>query len=348
MKQLHRKLVQAGAVVAAAALLAACSSSSKGNGNTTTGSPSSGSGAQAVEKDTLTFSYSNAIMQVEKVPLHLALENLDKDGISTKETYNQNGNDAVQQVVRGEADFGTANAATVLAAIKKGVPIKAVMEAYRPFYILVAPSSVKDAAGLDGLRVGIQSKVSSTTLYTDLALATAPSAKPNILIVPGSANRVQAMIAGQLDASVLQPADWLTLQQKAPGKFHVIYDVAQQNPKIIDSLIFVSTKTLSSAPNYVRKFLAALQKEYATIYQDQDALAGAIAKLVPKTTEANAKELAADLIKDKIWAADGGFSQDRIQATLDAMKEAGLLKSDELPTASECCTTEFLSSSSGS
>lgn len=341
MTRRHRAALQAGALLAAAALIAACSGSS---GDDTS---SSGKGGTQVEKSTLTFTHSNAIMQVEKVPVHLALEDLNKEGITTKETFNQNGNDAVQQVARGEADFGTANAATVLAAIKKGVPIKAIMATYKPFYVLVAPSDVTDAAGLDGKRVGIQSKVSSTTLYTDLALAAAPSAKPKILIVPGSANRVQAMIAGQLDASVLQPADWLTLQQKVPGKFHVIYDVAQENPDIIDSLTFATTKTLQAYPNYVRKFVGAVQKKYASIYGDPDALATQIANLVPNTPEANAQQLVSTLDEDKIWPADGGFSNNSVQATLDAMKESGLLKAEELPTASDCCTTEFLSTTAG-
>jgi ABC-type nitrate/sulfonate/bicarbonate transport system substrate-binding protein len=344
MKRPSRIALRAGALAAAVAVLAACSSSASGSsGGGGSGSTGSGHGTDS----TVTLAYSNAVMQVEKVPLHLTLQNLHKNGTETKEAFNKNGNAAVQEVARGEADFGTANAATVLSAIKKGVPIKAVMASYRPFYVFVVPSSVKDAAGLNGKRVGIQSKVSSTTLYTDLALATAPSAKPKILIVPGSANRVQAMIAGQLDASMLQPADWLKLKQKDPGKYHVIYDVAQKNPNIIDSLIFTSTKTIKQKPKYIHRFVAAMQEEYSNVYKKPDQLATDIANIVPKTPQKTANKLVNMLEKDKVWQADGGFNSGTIQATLDALKKAGLFNANELPTASSCCTKKFIDSSIG-
>jgi NitT/TauT family transport system substrate-binding protein len=338
MKPLHRTLVKVGALLAVPAMLAACASPSSSSSS----SPPSASAAEQVEKTTLTFSYSNAVQQLEKVPLHLALENLNKNGIATKESFHQSGDDAIQAVVRGESDFGTSNASSVFAATKKGVPIQAIMTAYFPAYLLVAPTSVADAGGLNGLRVGIQSKISSTTLYTDLALSKFPSAKPNILIVPGSANRVQAMIAGQLDASVVQFADWLTLQDKAPGKFHVIYDVPTENPDIIDSTIFASKKTLESNPNYVKKFLAAVQEEYGSVYSDANALATAIATIVPETSKEHATELADEVIKDRIWPPDGGFSNDKINATLNALKTAGLLDATSLPTIEQCCTARFI------
>lgn len=339
MPHFGRATLTAVALTTAATLITACSSSSGG---------SSSSNNTDVEKSTLTFSYSNATMQVEKVPLHMALGRLDKDGIKTKESFNKEGNDVVQAVARGDADFGTANASTVLSSIKKGVPIKAVLTTYKPFYVLVAASGVKKPADLDGSkRVGIQAKVSSTTLYTDLALNTAPSAKPKILTVPGSANRVQAMMAGQLDASVLQPADWLKLKKKKPGKFHVIYDVAKENPKIIDSLTFTSTKTLKSDPHYVRKVLGTVQKQYDKVYDEPDTLAKHMANDVPKTSDTVAKQLAKSSSEDKIWPADGGLKDTNITATLDAMTKSGMFDNGKLPTTSKCCTTKYLNDDVG-
>lgn len=329
----RRKSITLASVIATVALLAACSSPA------TTADPEETTGPI---KNTLTFSYSNAVMQLEKVPLHLALDNLTADGITTQETFHQSGDDAVQAVVRGESDFGTANAPTVFAAIKKGVPIKAIMTAYYPAYLLVAPVSVKNAGDLDGMRVGIQSQVSATTLYTNFALAEYPDAAPNILIVPGSAARVQAMIAGQLDASVVQFADWLTLNEQAPNQFHIIYDVAKEKAGIMDSVIFTNTSTLDSDPAYVETFLTALMDEYAAVYEDEAQLADDIAANLPDTSAERAAVLAKTAIDDKIWPTDGGFSDDTITSTLDALANAGLLTADTLPTAEECCTAQYI------
>jgi ABC-type nitrate/sulfonate/bicarbonate transport system substrate-binding protein len=335
MRRLHRTAVKLGVVITASAILAACASSSNDKKGDASGDTST--------KKTLNFAYSNAVQQPEKVPLHNALQNLSKDGIQAKELFNQNAEDAIQQVARGEADFGTGNASSVFAAIKKGVPIQAVMTAYLPAYLLVAPTSVNDPGGLDGLRVGIQSKISSTTLYTNLALSKYPNAKPKILVVPGSANRLQAMVAGQMDASVLQDGDWLTLEKKAPGKFHVIYNVTKENPKIIDSVIFAGTNTLKSDPAYVKKFLGAVQKEYAATVSDADKLATSMSTVVPDMKLETAKELAGNMVQDKIWPADGRFDDASLQATLDALKNSELLTADTLPTLKQCCTGEFLS-----
>ena len=336
MKMLQRSTLKVGTILAAVALLAACAAPAPAP------SKDPGSAEVAPIKTSLTFSYSAAVQQLEKVPISLALQNLAKDGVTVKESFHQGGEDAVQAVARGESDFGTSNAATVFAAIKKGVPIKAIMTSYYPAYVFVAPVSAKNAGDLDGMRVGIHAKVSSTTLYTNLALAEYPQAKAQILIVPGSANRVQAMIAGQLDASVLQFADWLTIQKEAPGKFHVIYDVAVEAAGIIDSVIFTNTQTLTADPGYVKQFLGALQSEYASVYTDEKQLADDIATLVPKTTPEEAAELAEISIKDKIWPADGGFTKEKIEATLKALSDAELLTADTLPTFDTCCTTEFL------
>lgn len=327
MKRSRKTLIGAAVVTAAVLLTAACASSN--------------SSSKGDEKS-VTFAYSNAIMQVEKVPIALTLENLQKQGMTTKESFFQSGDDTVPAVARGEADFGTANASTVFAAIKKGVPIQAIMSSVSPAYLLVAPTSVANPGDLNGKRVGIQSQISSTTLYTELALANYSSAKPQLLVVPGSSNRVQAMIAGQLDASVVQFADYLTLQAQAPGKFHVIYDVAKENPDIIDSVIFTSTSVIKSDPTSVKNFVAALQTTYGSVYQDPTALAANIERLVPKTAQADAKTLATQTSEDKIWPADGGFSADKINATLTALKSAGLLTDATLPSLSECCTTQFL------
>lgn len=339
--KLHKtSMVKLGTVFAAVALLAACASPAP-----TAPTASPGADDPAPIKTSINFSYSSAVMQLEKVPISIALENLAAAGVTTQESFHQGGEDAVQAVARGESDFGTANAATVFAAIKKGVPITAIMTAYYPAYVFVAPISVKNAGDLDGMRVGIHSKVSSTTLYTNLALADYPKAKPDILIVPGSANRVQAMIAGQLDASVLQFADWLTIQKEAPGKYHVIYDVAVEATGIIDSLIFTNTKTLTADPGYVKQMVKALQDEYASVYSDAKALAFDIANLVPGIEPAIAKQLGDTSIQDKIWPADGGFTKEKVEATLKALADSGLLTAETLPTFDSCCNIEFISPS---
>jgi ABC-type nitrate/sulfonate/bicarbonate transport system substrate-binding protein len=286
------------------------------------------------------IAFSAAVPQVEKIPTIMAADALKAQGYPVTTTYLQTSEDPVQAVVRGDADFGSASASTVLQAISKGAPVTAVMSANSPAYQIVAPTSVTSPAGLDGKRVGIHAAVSSTTLYTNLMFAKYPSVKPNILVVPGSANRIRALAAGQLDASAIQLSDMPTLEQLAPGKFHVIYDVAQKYPFLMDAVIFVRTSFLKTDRPLITTVLKAILDQQKLVYQKPQALAAAIQQYVPNMDAATAQLDANVYTQDKVWATNGGFTKQDIQYTLNAMQFGGFLTSPL--SISACCDTSIV------
>jgi NitT/TauT family transport system substrate-binding protein len=291
--------------------------------------------ATAASKPPVKIAFSAATPQVEKIPTILASDDLKAQGYPVTLTYLQTSEDPVQAVVRGDADFGSASASTVLQAISKGAPVTAVMSANSPAYQIVAPTSVTSPAGLDGKRVGIHAAVSSTTLYTNLMFAKFPSVKPQILVVPGSANRIRALVAGQLDSSAIQISDMPTLEQLAPGKFHVIYDVAQKYPFLMDAVIFVRTSFLKTDKPLIKTVLQAILDEQKRAYDNPQLLAEGIAKYVPATDAAKAQGQANIYTADKVWATNGGFTKQDIQYTLNAMQFGGFLSSPL--TVAQCC-----------
>lgn len=299
--------------------------------------------AKTTAKPAVKIAFSAATPQVEKIPTIQAANDLQAQGYPVSLTYLQSSEDPVQAVVRGDADFGSASASTVFQAIAKGAPVVAIMSANSPAYQIVAPASVTSPAGLDGMRVGIHAAVSSTTLYTKLMLAKYPNVKANILIVPGSANRIRALVAGQLDSSAIQLSDMPTLNQLAPGKFHVIYDVAKKYSFLMDAVIFVRKNfdTSSNRP-LIKTVLSAILKEQKLAYENPTRLANAIAQLVPNTDAATAQQDANTYTTDKIWQTNGGFTKQDINWTLNAMQFGGFL-SAPLPL-SQCCDTSIVQS----
>ncbi len=200
---------------------------------------------------------------------------------------------------------------------------------------MLAPVSVSSPAGLNGMRLGIHAAISSTTLYTNLMLAKYPNVKPQILVVPGSANRIRAMVAGQLDASAIQLSDLPTLQQLAPGKFHSIYDIAQKWSFLMDAVIFVNRSTLQTERPLVKTVLAAILKEQRQAYTNPQRLANGIAAYVPNTDATTATADAHTYTADKIWATNGGFTKPDVQYTLNAMSFGGFLSSPL--SIDQCC-----------
>jgi NitT/TauT family transport system substrate-binding protein len=298
--------------------------------------------ATAASKPAVKIAFSAATPQVEKIPTILASDDLKAQGYPVSLTYLQTSEDPVQAVVRGDADFGSASASTVLQAISKGAPVTAIMSANSPAYQIVAPTSVSSPADLGGKRVGIHAAVSSTTLYTNLMLAKYPNVKPQILVVPGSANRIRALVAGQLDSSAIQLSDMPTLNQLAPGKFHVIYDVAQKYSFLMDAVIFVRTSFLKTDRPLIKTVLQAILKEQKAAYNNPAQLAAGIQKYVPNVDAALATQDANTYTADKVWATDGGFSKKDIQYTLTAMQFGGFLTTPL--SISQCCDTSIVQS----
>jgi NitT/TauT family transport system substrate-binding protein len=291
--------------------------------------------ATAASKKPVKIAFSAATPQVEKIPTIMAADALKAQGYPVSTTYLQTSEDPVQAVVRGDADFGSASASTVMQAISKGAPVTVVMAANGPAYQIVAPTSVASPAGLDGKKVGIHAAVSSTTLYTNLMLAKYPSAKPNILVVPGSANRIRALAAGQLDASAIQLSDMPTLEQLAPGKFHVIYDVAQKFPFLMDAVIFVRTQFVKTDRPLIATVLKEILEQQKRAYQNPQLLASAIQQYVPNVDAATARADANVYLTDKVWSTNGGFTKQDVQYTLNAIQFGGFLTSPL--SIDKCC-----------
>lgn len=315
-----------------------------GGGGTTsptgTAAAQSTTTAKPVEHHAVKFAFSAAVPQVSKITSILALEQMKQDGHDVTSLYLQSSEDPVQAIVRGDANFGSASASTVFAAIGQGIPVKAIMVANTPDYVMVAPASVTSPSQLGGLKIGIHAAVSSTALYTNVMLEKYPNVKPNILVVPGSANRVQALAAGQLDGSVVQLSDLPSLDKLAPGKFHVIFDVAKERPDLMDAVIFVKSDLLQSDPNLVQQYIVAQLKANRDAYADQKSLAAAITKWIPNTTADQGTQFAKFYTDSGIWPKDGGMDSANITATLSALTSSKLVA--KAPGAADCCDRSAL------
>lgn len=296
--------------------------------------------AEPEEKGSLTLAFSNAVPQVEKVPTILAAEQLEDEGYEIELIWLQSSEDPVQAVVRGDADMGSANVSTVFGAAAQGAPIKALMTQNAPSYAMVAPAEIDGPEGLDGLRLGIHAQVSATALYTNLLLEDYPDVQPNLLVVPGSSNRIQALIAGELDASVIQLSDMRVLEEEAPGRFQVLYNYAEEMTDVMDSAMFVSDQFMTDRPEAVEDMLRALLDAQARVAEDPQVLVDAIVAHVPDTSAEQAQEFADVYLASNVWPEDGNFDDATIQRTVEAIREYGGLEAE--PSVETCCDAEPL------
>ena len=334
---LKRSTGRGGALCAALASLLLLTACSSGEPDTSSGDTADvgATGEPAEEKGSLTLAFSNAVPQVVKVPTILAAEQLEAEGYDVELVWLQSSEDPVQAVVRGDADLGSANVSTVFGAAAQGAPIKAVMTQNAPSYAMVAPADIDGPEGLDGLRLGTHAQVSSTSLYANLLLEDYPGVEPNVMVVPGSANRIQALIAGELDASVIQLSDLEVLEAEAPGRFQVLYNYAEDMSEVMDSALFASDSVLAERPELVDDMIRALLDAQATVVDEPQVLIDAIVEHVPEVTEEQAQEFADVYLASNVWPADGNFDDGTISRTVAAISRYGGLEAE--PTVESCC-----------
>jgi ABC-type nitrate/sulfonate/bicarbonate transport system substrate-binding protein len=307
---------------------------------TACGGSDSGSPATDSADKEISVAFSSAVPQIEKVPTLQALETFKAQGYSIKTTWLQSSEDPVQAVARGDAVFGSASTTAVFTAIAKGVPVVAVTSVLNPAYAIVARKDIAGPADMDGKRLAINAQVSSTTLYANLMTEGLPNVKPKLLVIPGTPARVSAMMAGQADAAVVQLSAVPLLEKKAPGEFHVIYNVGDQQQGQSDSVLFVKKDTLEANRQLVQKVVDGVIKQQAAAYTDTQALADAIAKDVPDMQDAaTAKQMAEFYVKSHAWPADGSFAPADLQTTIDRLQNADLLTATL--AADQCCDTSL-------
>ncbi|MGH2628096.1 MAG: ABC transporter substrate-binding protein [Anaerolineales bacterium] len=161
---------------------------------------------------------------------------------------------------------------------------------------------------------------------TDAFLAEdCPEISPEVLVIPGSENRAAAMLAGQIDATPLEPADVVQLLDKAPDRFHVVADFAASLPDLMTTGVFVNRQFAEANPQAVEDVVRALLTVHRHIAADPDLLVpeavarlGIEAELLPAIVEAH--------LRIDSWDVNGGLTREAVDYTLEFYVRIGSLE----------------------
>lgn len=314
----------AGVVTVACALsiiATACGSSSSNSASAT--KASSGSS----DKGTITIALAS-IEQAGDLPQLIAADTLRREGYQVKFLQLNNNTEATEAVLRGSAQFAEESSLALMDAMSKGADLTLLFQTSHMDYLIAAKNSVSTVQDLNGVTFGEYSTESDTALALAYTLNGHPNIKPKILTGSNSAARVSAMLAGAMDASVIEIPDWVNLQQKGNGKFHIL--VSYNDAPLLARSTATSTSLAQQDPammqDYIKANLAAAQsiKNGGATY-----VANAIRKYLPNTNPSLIDQIANDYYKGNLWPTDGGSStvSSYTQTTIKIAVGAGLLPS---------------------
>jgi NitT/TauT family transport system substrate-binding protein len=284
-------------------------------------SPISGE-AQAQKKVRVAYPSS---ADMGDVPSLLAWERLKKQGIQVETKFFPKTDLAVQAVLAGEADIGSAAGIAVVKAVESGMNLRVIAEQVRNEWQLVTPISIKEPKQLDGKRIGYHAPVTVTEALVKW-MARHYKITPAWMIVPGSEIRAEALMRGQLDATPAEIGDVLNILNAKPGKFHVLISYAKTFPQLIGSMYFTRADYLQKNSATMETILEAILQAHRNAEERPQTVREDALRLLPETKPELVRAIADSYRELKIWDVNGGAGKDRAEASIKFFEEAGLLK----------------------
>lgn len=280
--------------VSALALITAC------------GSISSANAADAV------FGFSG--WAVGYLPTAIAIDRLEELGYDIEVAELGGNSNQLQAAATGAVQITAI--AQVMDAIDQGLDSRFFMEANTNEFLLVSTAGLDSCASLDGRTVGIQS---TGSFVGQLALqwldATCPEAQPNITVIEGSDNRLAALLAGQLDSSVVDLQDWTLLQRARPDAFTVTADYTSTMP-IMRAAFAAPRSFIADNPALIEDWIRVHLDVYRESYENPQILVDKGVELLGEIDPEALPDIVNAFLAAEVWPVDGGLTDKEVADTI--------------------------------
>jgi NitT/TauT family transport system substrate-binding protein len=179
-------------------------------------------------------------------------------------------------LIRRDVDVGNIGLTEAIKAAQTGVPIKIFYVSQKRFeFVMVSQPEIKTFDQLAGKTVAYHAPGSGTEiLQRVLVRQHDPELEDEIkwVVLPESPNRAAAMLAGEIDATSLEFADVLTLQEE--GEYNIMGtwgDIEGPSRDAISTVWVASEDYYKENKERLQALAVELQKGYNTFYDSKDA-----------------------------------------------------------------------------
>lgn len=176
------------------------------------------------------------VLSTETLSMVIALERAKEKGVDYQVTHFAKEDLAIQAVINGQADVGVGTPYTVMQ--KSKAPLRIVFQATRLVFFAVADKQYKNWKDLNGQPFTFHARGTGTEAIGNIIAKREGIQFGDRSYVPGSENRIIAMMKGQIKASIVDLANKNVLMEKAGDKFHVLPGVSVPAS---DETVFVRT-----------------------------------------------------------------------------------------------------------
>jgi len=203
-------------------------------------------------------------------------------------------------------------------------PIKMIDARQNNEWSFVTTADITDCAQLTGKKVGYFNLTGVSTAYPTAYFSQhCPDVKPDVVLIPDSGLRAQAMAAGQLDATPLQLNDAIALLAQNPGKFHTLVNFATELEGIGRDFIATNEDTLNNHPTQLQEFVKQHLLAIRSFYEQPGVALAAAQKYL--TPDPSMETIVQAYVDGKLWCANGGLQDGALGKALGYLQGFGLV-----------------------
>ena len=266
-------------------------------------------------------------ISVETLAYLVALERAKDRGVDYNLTSFAKEELAIQAVVNGQADLGIGTPYSV--SQKSKAPLRGLFQVTRLVFFAVADKSYKTWKDLDGQTMTFHARGTGTEAIGNILAEKNGIKFGQRNYVPGSENRVVAMLNGQIKATIVDLPNKNLLLSKAPDRFHVLPGIDE---KASDEILFTRTdwleKNTEKADIIVEEF-AKFWQEMARnpgIVEEERAKRGLL-KDLPKELLSDVANYYKEAVENGVFDKTGG-SPEAVKADFTFYTKAGQMTGD--------------------
>ena len=194
------------------------------------------------------------VTRVVNLPMLVGLRLLEReDGIKVAVKDLRSPETVLLAVIEGQGQVAT-GFAPFYPAVEKNAPVRAVMELSRPEFVVMAKREIPNVKALNGVRLASHSPKATVQSLLEFYLKGQPGVQPSFVFIPeGSPARAEALLRGAVDAAAFDLSAAQVVNERAPGKFHILVDFTDQ--PVSSSSLVVNNEFAKKRPEVVQKLV---------------------------------------------------------------------------------------------
>jgi NitT/TauT family transport system substrate-binding protein len=181
------------------------------------------------------------VVSEETLAFIVALERAKDRGVAYELTSFAEEELAIQAIVGGQADLGIGTPYAVIQKTK--VPIRNIFQMSALVFFPVVSTEYKSWKDLDGEPFTFHARGTATEAYGEVIAAREGISYGQRSYVPGSGNRVIALLNGTIKATIIDLPNKNKVLEQAPDKFHVLPGIEE---RVSDEVLFANSEWLES------------------------------------------------------------------------------------------------------